>query len=720
MRLMRIERLRSVRRVLGMGLPELAGRGRQGACRWLERTGMTRPPSVAAATAFDVDQTTEAWTRRFFGEHDDDNALPVDGRLQETWQELIVRAERICDGKFDLLGYRGLSFGEPIDWHFEPVSGRRSPRVHWSRVNPLDAAVVGDAKIVWELNRHQWLVHLGEAYRLTGDERYAITAETQLRAWLAANPPAVGINWSSSLEVALRLISWCWAIHLFRRSAAMSQAIVAELLRWIAVHAAHVEQYLSFYFSPNTHLTGEALGLFYAGTLLGEHPRGAAWRSLGKRILIEQSERQIHADGVYFEQSTYYQRYTIEIYLHFLILAARNGEEIPQAVAARVCAMVDFLLSVRQPNGSMPLVGDADGGWILPFELRAADDFRGVFSIAAAFFRRADYAWAAGGPSLESFFLLGQDGVTAFDRLAAAPPAQSPSRVFRDGGYAVMRSGWGADDHHLLFDVGPLGCPHSGGHGHADLLSVQCAAFGEPYLVDPGTGSYAQASPAVSADAGSDLHRTIRSESGRAAPAWRDYFRSTAAHSTVVIDGIGQATPAGPFTWTAKPRARLRRWVSNETYDLADADHDAYRMLPDPVVHRRRVLFVKPRYWIVVDDLDGRKEHRVDVNFQCAAVDLTVKNESWVLARRAGNRGVAIGAFSTVPLERAFAAGTLDPIRGWLSPEYGQRVPAPILTYSVSARLPLRVITAIVPFADALTTLPSVPELLSCVALLES
>jgi hypothetical protein len=703
-----------------MGLPELAGRvipvrssHRHAPCR-------LRPASVAAATAFDVDRTRELWAQRFFGGQGDENApLPVAGRLHDAWHELIMRTDRICDGRFDLLGYRGLCFGDPIDWHLEPVSGRRSPRVHWSRVNPLDAAAVGDAKIVWELNRHQWLVQLGEVYRLTGDERYAMTAATHLRAWLAANPPAVGINWSSSLEVALRLISWCWTIHLFRRSDAMSHSLYAALSRWIVIHAAHVEQYLSYYFSPNTHLTGEALGLFYAGTLVGEHPRAEAWRSLGKRILIEQSERQIHADGVYFEQSTYYQRYTTEIYLHFLILAARNGEEIPQVVGARVRAMLDFLLSVRQPNGSMPLTGDSDGGWILPFEVRAADDFRGVFSTAAAFFRRPEYAWAAGGPSLESLFLLGQDGVTAFDSLAAAPPARSPSRVFHGGGYAVMRSGWGPHDHQLLFDVGPLGCPHSAGHGHADLLSVQCAAFGEPYLVDAGTGSYAQASPVPDAQAGSDLYRTIGDERGRAAPAWRDYFRSTAAHSTVVVDGVGQATPVGPFAWTARPRAQLRRWVSNEVYDLADADHDAYQTLRDPVVHRRRVLFVKPLYWLLVDDLDGREEHRVDVNFQCAAIDLTVEHESWVLARRAGNHGVAIGAFSAVPLERSIVAGALNPIRGWVSPEYGQRAPAPILTYSASTRLPLRVISAIVPFEDA-SALPSVSELLSCVALLES
>ena len=352
------------------------------------------------------------------------------------------------------------------------------------------ARVVGDSKVVWELNRHQWLVHLGEAYCLTGDERYAAVFADRVRAWMAANPSGMGINWASSLEVALRLMAWCWSLELFRRSKALTPALTAEMSRSIASHATHVEKYLSYYFSPNTHLTGEALGLFYAGAVLEGHARAARWRELATRILVQESERQVHRDGVYFEQSTYYQRYTVEIYLHFLVLAARLGVPVPEAVAARVQAMLDFLLSVRRPDGSLPQIGDSDGGWILPFELRGADDVRGVFSTAAALFRRPDYAWAAGGPTLETFWLLGEDGLAAFAALEPAPPERRSSRVFHEGGYVVMRNGWAPDDHQLIFDVGPLGCPHSGGHGHADLLSVQCAAFGEPYLADAGTGSY--------------------------------------------------------------------------------------------------------------------------------------------------------------------------------------------------------------------------------------
>lgn len=271
----------------------------------------------------------------------------------------------------------------------------------------------------------------------------------------------------------------------------------------------------------------------------------------------------------------------------------------------------------------------------------------------------------------EILWLLGSAGLAAFDAMRPSPPAWAPSRVFRDGGYAVMRNGWKKDAHQLVFDAGPLGCRVSGGHGHADLLSIQCSAFGEPFLVDPGTGTYAEDS-------------------------WRSFFRSTAAHSTVMVDGVSQAEPAGPFSWQERPRARLRRWVSTDEFDLADAEHDAYARLRDPVRHRRQVLFVKPRYWVLVDDLVGTETHEVELRFQFGPVKASLEPERWARAV-AGGHALLIRAFASVPLEARLRQGRLEPTEGWLSPDYGRRQPAPVLVYSGAAGLPLRIVTLLLP-----------------------
>ena len=678
-------------RVLHMGIPELACRGRQEASKWLERIGVVgrsaRPP-LGAATL--LSKFRHGARGRFFeGVTNEEMPRFIAEHMRAYRDQTVAVADAVCQHHFELLGYRGLTFGDPVDWHFDPVAGHRAPRVHWSRLDPLDPASVGDSKVVWELNRHQWLVRLGAAYRLTRDEWYARTFVQDVRAWMWANPPGVGVNWASSLEVALRLIAWCWALVLFRTSTALSPELFGDVLGSVRAHALHVERYLSHYFAPNTHLTGEALGLFYAGVVFPELHPARRWRALGARILITELDRQVLPDGVYFEQSTCYQRYTVETYLHFMILAARNGVAIPPTVGQRVQDLVDVLLALRSPDGSMPSIGDADGGWLLPLETRAPNDFRGIFSSAAALFGRSDYAWAAGGLAPETLWLLGTDGLRAFDALRPAPPAAAASRLFADGGLVVMRSGWDAHAHQLVFDVGPLGCPINAGHGHADLLSIQCSVFGQPCLVDAGTYGYT------------------------AEPRWRDFFRGTAAHNTVVVDGCGQAHPAGPFKWDAHPRARLHRWRSTEAFDFADAAHDAYGRLADPVLHRRRVLFVKRRFWVVVDDLDGRAEHAIELRFQFGPVPVTVDPDLWARARVAAARGLLIRAWAPVPLKAEVHEGDVAPIQGWISPDYGQRRPAPVVTYSTVTRLPLRIVSLLLPTEDVLGDPPAIAPLLA-------
>ncbi|HVH30691.1 MAG TPA: alginate lyase family protein [bacterium] len=601
--------------------------------------------------------------------------------------KIISSADEICQGRFDLLGCSGLAFGDPVDWHLDPHSGHRAPPVHWSRLDPLDSELVGDSKVVWELNRHQWLLGLGQAYQFTGDERYAAAFARYVREWMLVNPVGIGINWVSSLEVALRLISWCWALVLFEGSQALSDELREMMVAGIADHARRVERYLSYEFSPNTHLTGEALGLFYAGVLFPDLARARHWRTRGARILIAECQRQILPDGVYFEQSTCYQRYTAEIYLHFLVLAARNGLDVPGTVATRLQQLVDFLIAVRRPDGSMPDIGDADGGWLFPLVPRAPGDLRGIWSVAAAFFGRPDYAWAAGGVTPEVFWLLGPTGAKAFEALVPAPPRTTPSQVFPHGGYVVMRSGWEPDAHQLIFDVGPLGCPISGGHGHADLLSVQCAVFGDPYLVDAGTYCYG-------GDSGS-----------------RDYFRSTQAHSTIIVDDEPQAIPAGPFRWQARPSARLLSWLPTPEADFADADHQAYLRLSGSVIHRRRVVFVRDGYWVLVDDLEGTGEHRVALQFQFAPIELDVDPTLWARAHGRAGRGLLIRPFAAVPLSSRIHSGELDPIHGWVSTVYSRRSAAPALVYSAVTSLPLRIMTLLLPTVDSHADVPSVVPL---------
>ncbi len=676
-------------RILRMGPAELSCRARQQVSKWIDRLADRRRASLGGSIPTErADRWVDEMAPHFFAGASEPQVPPlVRERLPESAHRIVAAADKVLAKQFDLLGYRDLSFGDPIGWHLDPVAKRQAPLRHWTLLDPLDVATVGDSKVVWELNRHQWLVGLGQAYRLTGDERYARMFADTIRDWLRANPPGMGINWTSSLEVAFRLISWCWALALFQGSAALTVDLRAALVGGIAAHAARIERYLSYYFSPNTHLTGEALGLFYAGTLFPGMPIAARWQRLSTDILVREAERQILPDGVFMEQATCYQRYTAEIYLHFVILAARNGVAVPDGVIRHLESLFDALLTLRRPDGALPQIGDADGGWLLPLEPRQPGDASGVFSAAAAVLRRGDYAWASGRLMPEALWLLGTAGADVLARLEPVLPAQTPSRVLPDGGYVVMRTNWGSEADQIILDVGPLGCPVSGGHGHADLLSIQASFRGQPYIVDPGTFRYTP-------DDG-----------------WRSYYRSTAAHSTVEVDQVGQAAPHGAFGWVSRPRAQLIRWTSTPASDSATAEHRAYSRLQDPVIHRRAVRFVKPRYCIVVDDLGGAAEHRVSLRFQFAPMSLALDPSGWIRAGRDTAKGLLLHTFATSALKTAILEGETDPKQGWVSSDYGRHQPAPMLVCSLTAVLPVRLITLLLPTDDLSAAPPSVSPL---------
>jgi heparinase II/III-like protein len=675
-----------LRRAARMSLAEVSCRFRHEVSKWLDRRAEPhRGPSGDAIRTDLIEQCVEEMPDRFFpGASDPRVPAILHERCPDSGPRIVAAADRTLQKRFDLLGYRQLSFGDPIDWHLDPVAHRRAPLLHWTLLDPLDAATVGDSKVVWELSRHQWLVRLGQAYRLTGDERYAEMFADTIRDWWQANPPGMGINWTSSLEAAFRLISWCWSLLLFRGSAALTPRLRADFIEGIAGHASRIERYLSHYFSPNTHLTGEALGLFYAGTVFPLLPAASRWRRESTKILIREADRQILPDGVYMEQSTCYQCYTAEIYLHFMILASRNGVSVPDGVIRRLESLLDALLALRRPNGSLPQLGDADGGRLLPLEPRLPGDARGVFSTAATVLNRGDYAWAAGGLMPDVLWLLGAEGGQVFGSVAAGLPAQAPSRVFPDGGYAVMRTGWDREADQVILDGGPLGCRVSGGHGHADLLSVEASFRGQPYIVDPGAFCY-------TADEG-----------------WRSYYRGTAAHSTIEIDEVGQAVPRGPFGWVNRPRAQIIHWTSTPDLDMAVAEHHAYGRLQDPVVHRRAVFLAKRRHCVIVDDLTGTAEHRVRLRFQFAPMPVTLDPSGWVRASPGMQEGLLLHAFSTSAVKATILEGETDPRQGWVASDYGDHQPAPVLVYSVTARLPVRIVTLLLPTDTLLASPPSV------------
>ncbi len=599
----------------------------------------------------------------------------MEWRFPEDRRLMIERADRALNGRFDLLGLTDISFGSPIDWRLEPVSGKRTTLDHWSKIDYLNPDVAGDKKITWELNRHAHFVTLGQAYWMTGDEKYAAGFVSQATSWMNGNPTGCGINWASSLEVAFRSIAWLWALHLFARSRELTPKFTLRLHKCLIAHGRHIESYLSHYFSPNTHLTGEALALFYIGTALGELKRSALWRKRGVEILLEQLPRQVLDDGVYFEQATYYHRYTVDFYLHLLILARANKLWLPEQVEEKLIRMLDHLMWITRPDASSSLIGDDDGGRLVKLGERKPDDFRDTLGIGAALFERRDWRFVAGSATVEMLWLLGPDAISRYDEIRSEPPREL-TRAFNASGYYVLRDGWSKDSSYAVIDCGPHGALACG-HAHSDALAFEYGALGKMWLVDPGTYSY-------TGDAKS-----------------RDEFRGTEAHNTVIVDDEPQSIPASSFSWDKIARASTSDFIAGDGCDYFEGLHNGYERLGDPVVHKRAVFFVKPEtlfsshghpssYLTVRDNFTARAFHRYTIRYHISPGCSVMANGNRVIVSEPHGARLNISVFGDQVVRARIA-------RGWVSRGYGHRVRSLVAVFEAEGEGPQQFTTFVIP-----------------------
>lgn len=585
--------------------------------------------------------------------------------LPQEAAEIVREADDICQHRFRLLGYENLEYGAEIDWHLDRVHGKRAPLDPWFKIPFLEFAAVGDHKVTWELNRHQHLVTLAKAWLLSRDEKYVTELIRQLRSWMHANPYPLGINWGSTLEVAFRSLSWIWVDHLLAEAGEWAE-FRANLLPALAFHGRYIERYLSTYFSPNTHLLGEALALLFLGALYPQIPHAARWTSDGWKIVLHESQRQVRADGVYFEQSLHYHVYALDFFLYARLLAARNGLEIPPSydgVLGRMLDVVEALSQVGPPEG----FGDDDGGRLFNPRRNETEHMTDPLAIGALIYGRGDRA--AARLTEESIWCFGEQAVTALAKVNINPALQ-PS-AFPDGGLYVLADSQPYPQQ-MVVDAGPQGVGRSG-HGHADALSLRLTMDGRRWLVDSGSGVY------ISSD-----------------PADRNAFRGTSAHNTMRVDGVDQAIPNEPFSWTDIPATRAESWAVGKSFSYFVGSHNGYSRLPDPVTHRRCVLKINGGLWLVRDVALGHQEHVLEVRWHFAH-DLEVRDagaEALLISRTGTESGPALRWMVPAPEETPWKT---EITRTLLSPAYGRFQPAPVVRCEARLRLPAEIATALVP-----------------------
>jgi hypothetical protein len=562
-------------------------------------------------------------------------------------QAVLAAAAELLAGEWEVLGVTRTDMARP-DWFHDPVTGRRAPAEQYAfRINQRSEQQTGNVKQVWEISRLQHLTVLASAWYLSRDEAYARRAADQLESWWQANPFLSGVNWTSGIEVGLRLLSMVWIRRLLD-----DWPKVADLfehnqlaLRQIRWHQQYLAAFRSRGSSANNHVIAEAAGQLAASCAFGWFPESDRWRRRSARLLERELLRNTFGSGVGRELASDYHGFVAELGLLAAVESAAAGHPLTPAVWDRVVAMLDSGAALLDQRLRPPRQGDGDEGRVLLLDGQVENPWPGLLALGSAVTGPLPW-WPSVPDGVASTLIAAMPGAM---REVSGRPQQRPWR-FADAGLTLLRtSGEREPEIWCRCDGGPHGFLSIAAHAHADALSVELRHGGVDILADPGTYCY------------------------HGEPEWRSYFRSTLGHNTLQLGGRSQSAEGGPFLWLRHARAR-----ELEVEDIGDAvewtaEHDGYRSLGPPARHRRCVRLDRAsRIVDIVDEITGGS-HEACLAFHLGPeVHAELAGSSAALSWPTGQARLELPQ----ALEWRLYRGETDPVLGWYSAGLGRRVPA--------------------------------------------
>ena len=591
---------------------------------------------------------------------------------QTQWyRRLLEQADRIAAHRLSLFDLKDCYLGDPIDWNCDPKHQKRPPLRFAPSIDYRDFRVTGDCKFVWEPGRHQHLVTLGRAYRASGNTRYAHEAVRQLDSWLRQCPFGLGMHWRSPLELAVRLINWTWVFDLIYESGLITDDFEARFLNSVYLHLWEITRKYSSGSSRNNHRIGEAAGVFIASCYFRMLKNTSRWRDDSQQILCEEILKQTYADGGTREQAVGYHLFVLQFFALAGVVAQKMDRNFPSPYWARLEKMFEFAGALSEA-GAAPMFGDSDDGYVLAL---GGDprDVREWSAVGAVLYGRGDFkAWST-GYSEPAHWLLGPSSRRRWEGIPNPPAARAGvSRAFPESGYYLLQYAGSADGDmiSIVFDCGELGYGPTAAHGHADALSFVLRAFGKEVLVDPGTYDYFTY------------------------PEWRRYFRGTRAHNTIRIDRRDQSEILGPFLWGRRAEARCLAWRPGADGGEVAGEHNGYAGLNDPVIHRRTIrLEGEKRVVTIRDDIFAEGQHEVELYFHLSEHCRIVRANANRYEIDLEPQRIVLeidGRLSTETL-----TGSTDPIGGWVSRGYHQKVAGTTLVASCRSAGKLSLVTGI-------------------------
>jgi hypothetical protein len=544
-----------------------------------------------------------------------------------------------------------------------------------------------DIKFTWEPARFGWACTLARAFYLSRDEKYADAFWNYTERFLSSNPPYLGPHWTSSQEVAIRLVSLAFTLQAFTSSKRATSEKLENIARAIAIHAERIPPTMLYARSQNNnHLITEALGLYTASALLPDHPLSAKWHRLGWKWLKNAFLTQIDPDGTYTQHSTNYHRLMLQAALWMYIIHdnAYATERIPPELESRLSEATKWLWQMLDPlSGRVPNLGHNDGGYILPLTICPYYDYRPI--VYAAVQRFLHSIPHPGGAWNEMAYWL----CPPFDKSFISVGAN----LWNDPGQPIQVKDTLIHSQHnpdhnswALFRIPAF---HSR-PAHADLLHVDLWWRGLNLAQDPGTYLY------------------------NSTPPWDNSLTSAFVHNTITVDGQDFMRRAGRFLYLDWAQARAIRQETDPDQNISiTAAHNGYRKLG--VVHSRKLTSCINGNWEISDHLTGSPDQLHTFRLHWLLPDweyeispaLDYTEFPWYVVRIRSPFGwVSLNIGGTSPANESlpsqvvnfqmiragkllYGSGQVNPISGWASPTYGYKIPALACLLEVTQALPI-------------------------------
>lgn len=559
-----------------------------------------------------------------------------DMRLSE--KRYLLSKEKI-KSKLEKVFQKSIEY-ETIDWQVDFKSGYRWSEKTYYKFIKYGHKLGVDVKVPWELSRAQHLLSLALAYRSTKKDEYAEEIIKQIVDWILTNRYKFGVNWRCTMDVAIRATNWVIAISLikdyidnlpFEGKEYFCKTFYKSLYQHgdFIIHNLEWSEDLT-----SNHYLSDIAGLLILAVFTENIFKEAGeWKKFAIKELKKETFKQVYPDGTDFEASTCYHRLVLELFFYSTFFVVQNGkckvgnkkkdilssandyktitEEIfGKDYVARLYKMFEAVLYLLKPNGRMPQIGDNDNGQFMKLYPREVLDMRYSLALGAVFFKEPKWKikefFELDEDIAEVMILYGEKGVEIWNSLEWNSLKDVRSKAFSDSGWYVMRN----NKDYCIISCGPNGQNGRGGHCHNDKLSFELCIDGEDIIVDPGTYVYTPL------------------------PEWRNKFRSTAYHNTVMIDGKEQnrILEGNLFFLENDSTIEINRWKISEECDILEVLYNKHKRMKNTVTHCRRFIFnKKDKQLEIIDTFKGEGEHRLEWGFVLSPDfkrDLKIQSES--------------------------------------------------------------------------------------------